>query len=363
MRYDVFIERAQSGMRLEDVARRIAGDYGLPASALAQRLSSGRFRVKAGIELSVAEGLVRHLESLGAMCSVDEAADGATVSAGAHERAASAARPGIAGDFPVGLAAATSNATDTDLGALATLDGLLSLADVDGSDNRRVSGASKSTGGDGAPASADAFAPPGRSAPPPIIDPSLSSGSSEPHASVPTAHAFSPPGEDDEALELLEEAPWQAAAAAPFAPSAEISASHGPAPIASPAPAAVRVDGGPASPMARARNQLAADSRLRVLVGVMLALLIGFVAAHLAASVQERGYAALDARLVAQRAEAGETLVAWQAFAERRQEHLARKQAMQTRIAITGLLVWGLAAAGVGYLWFRRIPWQPAVRA
>jgi hypothetical protein len=101
-----------------------------------------------------------------------------------------------------------------------------------------------------------------------------------------------------------------------------------------------------------------ADERVRLVAGVVLAILIGFLPAHFVAKSREAStYKEIDAQLVAIQ-DAADTPDAYAALDHTRQTFLDRKKDERRNIAMLALVIWGLVGAGVAYGWFRRIPWD-----
>jgi hypothetical protein len=129
-------------------------------------------------------------------------------------------------------------------------------------------------------------------------------------------------------------------AAAPL-PSPAVTS---PPPLAAAAP----VGAAPSAPMPRARFA----------AGVVLAVVLGFVPAHLVASARERSaFRQIDDHVAEVQARTDEPLdaAALDAF---RAEQLARKQSQRRSIALASLAIWAVVGGGLAYVWFRRIPWD-----
>jgi hypothetical protein len=105
-----------------------------------------------------------------------------------------------------------------------------------------------------------------------------------------------------------------------------------------------------------ARIPVLASPRVRLAVGVALAIALGFVPAHLAARMRERSaFGAIDARVVAVQstADTPDSYAALDAF---RAEQLDAKYRARRSIAVTSLLVWAAAGAALAFAWFRWLP-------
>lgn len=110
--------------------------------------------------------------------------------------------------------------------------------------------------------------------------------------------------------------------------------------------------------MGAAVRDLLGQERMRFAAGVGLTVLVGFVPAHLYASMKEKSeFAVVDSKVRSFQAQA-DTISAWNDLDGRRQEELARKQDAQTDIALTAMMLWAVFAGGIGYLWFRHIDWD-----
>lgn len=96
---------------------------------------------------------------------------------------------------------------------------------------------------------------------------------------------------------------------------------------------------------------------LRFVLGVIVALAVGFLPAHIVAAVREKSvFSAVNAnvRSVQDKADTAEAYAALDAF---RTEQLARKYDERRSIAMMALLIWAAAGGAIAYVWFRRIPW------
>ncbi|MDB4962365.1 MAG: hypothetical protein JWP01_2364 [Myxococcales bacterium] len=98
--------------------------------------------------------------------------------------------------------------------------------------------------------------------------------------------------------------------------------------------------------------------RARFAAGVVISILLGFVPAHLiAASREASAFQKIDAALIATQT-AADTPEIYETLDAFRAQQIARKQDERRSIAITSMLIWAVVAAGLGYVWFRRIPWD-----
>jgi hypothetical protein len=100
------------------------------------------------------------------------------------------------------------------------------------------------------------------------------------------------------------------------------------------------------------------DERVRFALGLVIAIVLGFVPAHVIASIREHNaYHSVDA-MVEQRqtdATAQEDYDALDAF---RAKQLEDKRSAHHSIAIMAFVIWGLTAGGLGFVWFRQLPWD-----
>jgi hypothetical protein len=91
---------------------------------------------------------------------------------------------------------------------------------------------------------------------------------------------------------------------------------------------------------------------------VVLAILLGFIPAHVVASLREvRTFRAIDSRVDAAQA-AATTPDSYEALDAFRAQQLDDKRSAQRSIALTSLLIWAAVGGGLGYVWFRRVPWD-----
>lgn len=314
MRYHVVLcgPRSDEPGAARALAGAIAARYSVPTEAIAERLAVGGFRVKSDVDLDTAMSYAVDLTKLGGACVILDAATGKPV-----ERAT----PG-----PSGMGALDSG----DL-VVATLDG-----EVDDGDEVLAL--------DSSPYEPKELATP--------IQPDA---------------AFAPPPTEIAAEELmLADDPRELRAAAQAAAPAR--------PIVLPEPSALATTAAPrprgpglgeraAKLGSEARASLARRGRLHVVAGALLAVLLGFAAAHVAGVIQESSaYPPIRAELGAAYAAATdpESHAALPQIREGMQELV---DARQRRIAITSGLVWIAAGIGFGFLWFRKIRWERLVAA
>ncbi|TMQ05812.1 MAG: hypothetical protein E6J91_39725 [Deltaproteobacteria bacterium] len=101
-----------------------------------------------------------------------------------------------------------------------------------------------------------------------------------------------------------------------------------------------------------------ASARVRFAAGIVLAIVLGFVPAHLVAGIRERSaFAVIDRDLIAAQA-AADMPDSYAALDALRAEKLDAKRSAHRSIALASLLIWGAAGGALAYVWFRRIPWD-----
>jgi hypothetical protein len=412
MAFHVFVEGATDGTPagVERLANAIARHYGLPAEELLARLQKGRFRVKGNVDRALADKYRRDLERLGARCVIEaataensaratplpfpavrpatppagvpEAGSPSTPSplgdaapsrptpppsalagvapsrptpppsalAGVASKAAAAQAPGTS-QYQSGLAAAFAPGdAPASLGALDSDGGSFSLASVDGAEEQ-------------APSSAGAFEPAASTmsasiGPPPdnAKTPAKSDKSDRPK-DVPL-DLFAPPDARDAELAVdlaADEPPRRKSEPAIPVPADVASASE---PATRRSQPSLHAHAGPAT-VAPASSKLGplADLRVRFAAGVLLALLVGFVPAHVIASVREDGYRAIDNKVIAAQ-QLADTPDAYVQLDQLRADQLERKRGEQRNTAIIALAIWGLVGGAVAFGWFKKIPWE-----
>ena len=115
-----------------------------------------------------------------------------------------------------------------------------------------------------------------------------------------------------------------------------------------------------APPVAGPAPRGMADPKTRFAAGVLVAIVVGFVPAHLLASAREKSaYAEID-HTVDQTQREAETQDAYDALDAFRSRELARKYDARHNAALLALLVWAVVGGGIAYVWFRRIHWPEA---
>ena len=109
---------------------------------------------------------------------------------------------------------------------------------------------------------------------------------------------------------------------------------------------------------AQARGGLLGDERVRFAAGIVVAILLGFLPAHIVAGVRERSvYAAVDREVVAAQ-QVADNPDSYAKLDAVRAEHLQRKHDERFSIVILALAIWGAAGGAVAYGWFRKVPWD-----
>lgn len=103
-------------------------------------------------------------------------------------------------------------------------------------------------------------------------------------------------------------------------------------------------------------HRLLVSPRVRFAAGVLLAVVLGFVPAHVVASIREdRAFRAIDAGVLAVQ-DAADSKQSYDALDAMRAAQLDAKQSAHRRIALTSMLIWAVAGAAVAFVWFRRMP-------
>ena len=337
--FNVFVEAAAdpSPEGTERLAAAIAQHYGLPVGELKTRLAKGRFRVKGNCDRATADAYVRDLTKLGARCAVEDAeapAARASTPSLPPRTTQPPARP--SGNFQSGLSAAFSgDVPAASLGALADDAGMLKLSSVDGADEP-------------APQPTAAFSPP----PEVVATPRTAT---KPKVAEAPVDMFAPPDAAEEAafkVELADDEVERSAKKRSSIPPAEV-------PIAQPVTAPARISRPSIQPPPAVASQPRglADPKQRFALGVLIAIVVGFVPAHAIASLREHSaYAEID-QLVDKTQREADTDDAYDALDAFRARELARKYDARHSAAILAFLIWAAAGAGIGYVWFRKIRW------
>lgn len=406
--FHVFVEGAADDTPegAQRLAEAIATHYGLPATDLASRLKAGRFRVKGNVDRQTAETYVRDLERLGARCTIEapSAANSrptplpfpavrpatppaglptvkpATPPAGSPPADQPPSRPSappsaladqpasrpsappsalanyprpstpppVAGAYSSGLAAAFTPDTASSsggLGALEREDATFSLSSVDGADGADDAIEKSPEPAFGVPASIG-----------PAVEKPGAKAEKKPRPKDVPVDMFAPPDADsadlkvdiaDDERDFARKKTATPPAGTPVVPAR--AATEPPVKRSQP-----KIEG---TTKASKLGPLA-DERVRLVAGVVLAILIGFLPAHLVAKSREAStYKELDAQLVSIQNQV-ETPDAYADLDHTRATFLERKKDERRNIAMLALVIWGLVGAGVAYGWFRRIPWD-----
>jgi hypothetical protein len=359
---------------LDKLAEAMCSRYGLPLEDLRGRLGRGRFRVKANVDRATGDAYVKDLAAIGGRCILEPAASapGQSIPPPINvptARAGSTSTP-PAGVYQSGLSAAFSapDLPTADLGALSSGSGF-ALSSLDGHD--------------AATAHSSSFGPPPEAAPapPPVAakpaaKPSAPAKAPRPRDVPVELDPFRPPdaGEEEQRVEIAaDEIEHRARKRVSTPPATEalvppIATPPGGVPVA-PSTPAMRRSSASISPVRQTPQPIAivrppgrlgplGDERVRFVLGVVIAILLGFVPAHAIASIRERAaYHEVDA-LVTQKqidATAQEDYDALDAF---RARQLQDKRAAHTNIALVALAIWAAAGGAIAFGWFKYIPWD-----
>ncbi len=102
--------------------------------------------------------------------------------------------------------------------------------------------------------------------------------------------------------------------------------------------------------------------RWRFAAGVITAVVLGFIPATLVQSCRENAafenidhHVATVQQQAVSNASATIPVAQLDAF---RDDQLAKKKSERRNIALVSMLIWALGGAGIGYVWFRRVPWD-----
>ena len=410
----MFIEGARDPSAVGQVAQAIAGRYSLPVQVLEDHLRAGRFCVKSGVDWKKATNIARDLETMGAVCSIEDQAHqiipkptkpansaGKQTMFGTGQMVAPAPDPApphlaqraFAATIAVepapdtdqttapweecqsGLAIATGRQSQQDLGALADNLGNISLAKLDGTDEIDNAPAPPSE----IPTTANPFAPPGTGSDADLVAnlaPIREARQTRDNIPYPptTPSDITPPtrptAEGSVTMPRQSLSPRGTAVASP-PPAPEVS--HPAISLPPPAPDQVstttpniRASTSQASGfqsklnpwVSRARNALCKDTRLRILAGVALALVVGFIPVQVISTVRERAaFAEIDHDLlsiyqgISSQAE-------WDDLEETLEQYRDLKRSRRLNIAVTSVLLWAGFAGGIGFVWFRKLNWD-----
>jgi hypothetical protein len=131
----------------------------------------------------------------------------------------------------------------------------------------------------------------------------------------------------------------------------------------------------PSSPVLRPRPQsqpaatvpigvvVTPPARWRFAAGILLAVMLGFLPAHVVASIREQAaFDAIDERVVEIQAQVGSRTppVPYAELDAFRDEQLDAKRAARRNITLLGFAIWGVGGAAIGFAWFRYAPWGRA---
>ena len=360
---------------LDKLAEAMSARYGLPLEDLRSRLARGRFRVKANVDRATGDAYVKDIQLIGGRCSLEDATQAPGQSIPPPIAVPTLARTGStttppAGVYQSGLSAAFSGASIpvADLGALGGGADQYSLASLDGHDGHAGAKMPPSSGSFGPPAAAapapaaSGKAPRPRDVPVELDNPFDGAGPDIPLAPV---DPFRPPDADDDdrpveiaadelehrARKRVSTPPATEAVSAPPLVGRSSTRSIPPATqLRRPEPVAI----------VRPPSRLGflGDEGNRFAVGVLLAILLGFVPAHLVSSSREQGaYQAIDATVEAKQASmtAQDEYDALDAF---RARQLDDKRGAKHDAMILAFVIWGLVGGGIAYGWFKRVPWD-----
>jgi hypothetical protein len=262
--------------------------------------------------------------------------------------------------YQSGLAAAFSgDAQLASLGALEQANLPLSLASVDGADDSPAS-------------SAQAFAPPdamvSASIGPPPDKPSAKKA--ERPKDVPV-DLFAPPDAQGDELKVdiasdeLEVSAKKRAATPvpatgePVRPSSPQMARAQSQPAARKSQPSLPAQEAPVGGVAKpSKLGPLGDERVRFAAGVLLAILIGFVPAHLVAAARESSaYKTIDDKVMAAQ-QLADTPDTYATLDKLRADQLDRKKSEQRNAAIIAFAIWALAGGAVAFAWFKKVPWE-----
>jgi hypothetical protein len=257
--------------------------------------------------------------------------------------ATSTPAPQQSGPIRSGLAAAfdkPASSAPASLGALEQGADALSLAALDGSAHSD------------APAGGTFEPPPQQQQPSPedLKPPTVKFQPAKPSAPPPAVSGkpldmFAPPPGDTEMPELaLEDVARPVPTPAPTSPPLRKS---------EPSLPRIRPAGEPPALIARP-----VTPRWRFAAGVAIAIVLGFVPAHLVARWREHAADRSIDQRVGQLYEQATTDEALAALDGQLAPLKADKQSAHRNAALLAMLVWAAAGAGIGYAWFRRIPWR-----
>ncbi|HEY4054954.1 MAG TPA: hypothetical protein VGM39_00050 [Kofleriaceae bacterium] len=396
--FHVYVEGTDdpSPAGLQRVAQAVSQRFGLSSDQLVQRLAAGRFRVKANVDRVTAESFVRALAECGARASI-EASDGAAVAAVEPRKTSSGSMPPInvarkaspsqpppnrpqssslppatqaarpqssslppsnrpqSGQLPAQARTTSKNSMQSGLSAAfgtnraqsesefsALGEGALSLASLDGDDAGQAAGTQEQ------------FAPAVKYEPPPATPRTVTANKGAPAAAP--LDLFRPP-DAEEAEALVDIAADEVAARAEKADRAS-KASLPPANVVGNVPLSSQRFGRVDGPITTLEEKEPSPIG-RFAAGVLLAILLGFVPAHLVASSRETSaFRQIDTEIERTQQSAISDEDQYKALDGFRAGQLAKKQAEKKSIAMMAMAIWAVAAAAVAYGFFFRVPWD-----
>jgi hypothetical protein len=376
--YHVFVDGAAEATSAgkEQLATSIAAHYGMPIDAVRARIASGRFRVKGNCDRPTADTYVRDLTVLGALCSIEEATSDNVAKTPLPFPAVTAPRPAQNSALPPrqttppaiartssgskeyqsGLSAAFSGEQQSaGLGALGDEGAVFTLSSVDGKDDTGV-------------------APPAITFAPPASTMAAAKPTEKPAAAKPSAAGpvdqpldmFAPPDAEDDnfavhlAPDEVERSAKKKASIPPETAAAEPARASRPslqAPNRSSRPSLQPpLSNDPATTGLK-------DPKIRLIVGMLVAIVLGFIPAHFVASMREKSaFASVDASVDEVQKQVV-TTEDYAALEPMRARQLERKHDDRRNIAMIALLIWAAGGAGVAFVFFKKIAPAPIVDA
>ena len=415
--FDVFVEGPTdaSPEAMQRLAAIMSQRYGLPAAELVTRMSKGRFRVKGNIDEGTANTYARDLEAIGARVTIIESrGSGASV----PPVSANVVTRGASGPVPLASSAARSGGSSLPpaTGPSTARSGGSSLPPATGPSTARSGGSSlppanaaRSTGtppfasglaaafsdegsaaGLGAldslsltslddepePKPAGSFEPPVNASLPASIGPAAKPGAKPARTERPKdvpLDLFAPPDAGDAfkvdlAIDEQEHRDRKRTATPPV-PTAVVPVPHGsttPGRGVAPTPPSTPVLQRRSTPSLPPRSEplgvvAPEPPRWRFAAGVLLAIILGFIPAHIVATVRERSaFAAIDNEVseTQKASSAPNATVPYAKLDEFRDAREDRKKSERRSIALLSMVIWAAVAGGLAYVWFRRIPWD-----
>ena len=107
----------------------------------------------------------------------------------------------------------------------------------------------------------------------------------------------------------------------------------------------------------RVAKTIAQRPRVRFAAGVLVALLLGFLPAHVIASAQESSYSTIDDQVRAEQKRVT-TVEEWSTLGSYRASALDEKRSRKLNIVVKTGFAWVFVGALLGLLWFRVVPWD-----